>query len=360
MKPNFPMKQGVRKEKLIFILYVAIMVCVAGCGKKEQNRHFGEMIINVVAFESKSQPISEKISLVGSVIANESVEIKSEIDGTIEEINFKEGQFVKEGEILFRIDQKKLQAILAQAQANLKLAEATAKRYKALVESMAVSRQEYDQAISTLEVNRATMELTKEQLRDATIEAPFDGVMGKRLVSRGQFITKGISLSFLVNQNPVKAEFNVPERFLSKVKVDQTIQIRVAAYPDEYFGGEVYFIDPQIDEQTRTVLVKAYVPNTESKLRAGMFANLDLIIDVRAKAIVIPEEALIVKGDTVSVFVINDEDSVNLRFIETGTRFDGMVEVINGLTEGDRVVTEGHQKLRNGAKVNPRFKKQLS
>ncbi|MCH7590567.1 efflux RND transporter periplasmic adaptor subunit [PVC group bacterium] len=355
MKSYFLNRKIIREKKCIFILCVVMMLFVVGCGNKKEDKHSGGRTINVVAFESKEEPISDKISLVGSMIANESVEIKSEIDGTIEQINFKEGQFVQETRVLFWINQKKLQAILAQAQANLKLAQTTAKRYKALVESKAVSQQEYDQAIATLEVNRATVDLSKEQLGDATIKAPFEGVMGERLVSEGQFITKGTSLGFLVSQNPMKVEFNLPERFLGKIKISQDIKIHVAAYPDEYFSGVVYFIAPRIDEQTRTVLVKATVPNPEGKLRTGMFANLDLIVDVRQKAIVIPETALVVKGDTVSVFVIDDDNSVKLRLIKTGMRLDGMVEVTEGLASHERIVTEGHQKLRNGAKVELRF-----
>lgn len=353
MKPYFLKRKIIREKERVFILCAAILLFVVGCENTAENKHSGERTINVVAFKSKEKAISEKLSLVGSIIANESVEIKSEIDGSIEEIDFKEGQFVQKGKVLFRINRKKLQAVLAQAEANLKLAEAAAKRYKALVETKAVSQQEYDQAIATLEVNRATKDLSKEQLGDATIEAPFEGVMGERLVSIGQFVAKGVSLGFLVNQDPMKVEFDIPERFLSKIKPGQNIKIHVAAYPDEYFSGEVYFINPQIDEQTRTALVKAYIPNSESKLRAGMFANLDLIIDVRMKAIVIPETALIVKRDTVSVFVINDKNSVSLRLIETGIYFDGMVEVVEGLSLGERIVTEGHQKLGNGVKVNP-------
>lgn len=355
MKPYSLIKNNIQKEKFITILCLLMVLSVSGCLKKAGNKHSGGRAVNVVAFETKEAPISDKISLVGSMAANEFVEIKSEIDGTIEKINFDEGQFVQKGRVIFQINQKKLQAVLAQAQANLKLAQTTAKRYKALVETKAVSQQEYDQAIATLEANHATVDLSREQLEDAAIEAPFEGVMGERLVSEGQFITKGASLGFLVSQNPMKAKFNVPERFLSKVKIAQNIQIRVAAYPGEYFAGEIYFISPKIDEQTRTALVKATVPNPESKLRAGMFANLDLIIDVRDKAIVIPETALVAMGDTVSVFIIDDENSVTLRLIKTGIRLDGTVEVIDGLSPSERIVTEGHQKLRDGAKVNLRI-----
>ena len=340
------------------ILCLISMVLMMGCGKKEQTMPMGGMTINVIAFECKRQPILEKVSLVGSLAASESIEIKNEMDGTIEAIDFMEGEHVDKGKVLFRINQEKLQATLAEAEANLGLAETTAERYKALIGSRAVSQQEYDQAVAELAANRATVILTKEELNDATIEAPFVGIMGERLVSMGQFITKGTSLSFLVKNDPMIVELHVPERFLSKIQVGQKIQVGVAAYADESFTGEVYFIDPKINERTRTVLVKAFMSNPEGKLHAGMFANLDLIFDVRKDAVAVPESALIINGDTVSVFVIDEDDSVTPRSIKSGIRFDGMVEVVNGLEDGEKVVTEGHQKLRAGAKVNAKFDRQ--
>lgn len=351
------MKIDKLKKDNIFKLFGLVLVlglAGSGCGKK-QEAGYGPMVVNVVAYKGKAQAISDKISLVGTLKANEEVEIKSEIDGVVEEINFEEGDRVKKGHVLFKIDEKKLKATLAQAEANLKLAESTSQRYKALIESKAVSQQEYDQTIATLEASRASVDLTKEELNDATIEAPFDGVMGGRSVSIGQFISKGTMLSHLVNQDPMKAEFHVPERYLSRIATGQKIEIKVAAYPDQVFPGEVYFIEPSINELTRTALVKAYVANPDRKLRGGMFANLNLIVQVKENAVVVPEKALIVLGDTVSVFIIDENNIVHLKAIQTGIRFDGNVEVVSGLASGEVVVTEGYQKLGEGSQVNPRF-----
>lgn len=344
----------------VFLLTASFSVSSIGCGKESvAEQGAGMMAVNVVSYVSQKQDISDRISMVGTLNANESVEIKSEMDGVVEEINFKEGESVQKGRVLFKIDEKKLKASLAQSQANLKLAEATTERYKALIESKAVSRQEYDEAIATLETNSATVDLMNEDLSDATITAPFDGTMGERTVSVGQFVAKGTLLSYLVNQDPMKAEFHVPERHLSRIKTGQEIEIMVAAYPDERFSGEVYFIDPKIDELTRTALIKAYVPNKEGKLREGMFANLSLIVDVRQGALVIPETALIVSGDSVSVFVIDEQKIVHVKTVKTGIRFNGFVEIISGLNNGDIVVTEGYQKIQEGSLVNPRVEEVL-
>lgn len=341
-----------------------VLLCCAlffiSCTQQEQSEQEagnGEMPgVNVIAVKAKKQDISDNIALVGSLEANEAIEIKSEMDGTIDQINFTEGQKVEKGDLLFQIDIKKLQASFNQAKADANLAQTTADRYEALVESRAVSRQEYDQTMAELESTEAKLVLVKEQLNDASIVAPFAGIMGERFVSIGQFIGKGAVLSSLVDQDPMKARFNVPERFLNAVSIGQDINMRVVAYTDETFKGEVYFIDPQIEESTRTALVKARVPNPDGRLRSGMFANLDLVMHVNDNAIVIPESALIVRADTLSIYVVKEDDTVELREVKTGKRFDGLVEVTDGCAAGDIVVVEGYQKIGPGSKVNVTIK----
>lgn len=315
----------------------------------------GPPTVNVVAFKSKPTDLTDKISIVGTLESNERVNIQSEVSGTIERINFEEGQLIKAGDLLFEIDKEKLRASYDQARANLKLAETTASRYKNLVQSKAVSQQEYDQTVATLESNRATVALAREQLDDATIVAPFDGITGERLVSEGQFVTQGTALGSLYNQDPMKVNFHVPERYLGEIRQGQTIAMRVAAFKDKTYEGKVYFISPNIDETTRTALVKARVPNPERTLRSGMFANLELILDVKKDAIVIPETALIIKGDSVSVYTVGEDDTVALRTVTVGTRRKGMVEIVSGLDAEEVVVTEGYQKIGPGSKVNVRF-----
>jgi membrane fusion protein (multidrug efflux system) len=174
-------------------------------------------------------------------------------------------------------------------------------------------------------------------------------------VSEGQYIAKGTNLTSVINHNPMKAEFNVPERYLGRVAQNQNIEITVATYPDKKFSGNVYFINPQVDELTRSALVKAKVPNPDGLLRRGMFANLNLIVNIQNDAIVIPETAIMLKVDKSYIFVVGEEDRVLLREVQTGLRFDGLVQIDAGLNEGEVVVTEGHQKLRDEVKVNMKF-----
>lgn len=335
---------------------LALLMASSGCGKKGgPGGGPGGMAVHVVGFAVAREPIEERVSLVGSLMANESVQIQSEIDGSIDEIAFDEGQPVTKGHVLARIDQKKLQAGMAEVEARLQLAESTLQRYTALAESRAVSQQEVDQAASTFEANRASIDLMKAQLEDATIIAPFDGIVGERRISLGQFVSKGTLITSLIDPDPMKAEFHMPERYVSQVATGQRVDMTVAAYPDETFSGEVYFVGPEVDASTRTVLVKALVPNADGKLRSGMFANLSLIMQVRKHALVIPETALIIQGQTTTVFVVDEQNTVQPRQVKPGVRLAGRVEVLEGLRAGDTVVIEGTQKLGPGAKVVVRF-----
>jgi membrane fusion protein (multidrug efflux system) len=194
----------------------------------------------------------------------------------------------------------------------------------------------------------------REQLGDATVTAPFAGVVGARLVSIGQYVTKGQQLTSLVDTDPMKVEFGMPERFLGQIEAGQAVKLDVAAYPQTPFSGEVYFIGPQVEPATRTVPLKATVPNPDGRLRQGMFAHVELIVRVKERAVVIPDTALLHQGDLTFVYAIDAEQTAQMRPVRTGVRLVDAVEVIEGLQPGEQVVVEGHQKLHPGAKVELR------
>lgn len=335
------------------VLGLAVLTVVVGCGPdKKKAGMMGGFPVSVVAATVQEEKIEDKISLVGNLEADESIEIKNQISGVIEEIGFEEGQAVKKGQMLFMIDAAKLKASLLQIQSNLGLAQTTYDRLSTLIKANAISQQEYDQAQSELSSRKAEIELINAQIKEAVITASFDGVMGDRKVSLGQFVNQGTTLTSLIQQNPMKAEFRIPERFLGQLKDGQGIEVRVAAYPDESFKGEVYFIDPQVDELTRTALIKAKLPNPDGKLKRGMFANLNLIVSIRQKALVVPETALIPKGNDVFVFVIDAENKAQMKPVQVGVRLVGKVEIAEGLIAGESVIVEGYQKIGPGSLVN--------
>lgn len=337
----------------LFLVLLGVVSLATGC--KKQGAAAGgpppAFAVQVVAVEAQRRPVSESLSLVGSLAANEMVEIKSETDGMVAEINFKEGERVDKGRLLFKLDESKLAASVAEADANFKVSQANFERSRELVKERLISQQEFEQIASQFHATQATLELKKQQLKDTRIYAPFAGIMGARQVSPGQVIARNMTLGWLVDLDPVKAEFNVPERFLSQVRVGQMIEFSVATYGDEKFPGEVYFISPHVDPAWRTVLVKAYVKNAEQKLRPGMFANLDLTLKVRDQAVLVPEAAITISSDKASLYTIDGGHNAQLKPVTTGIRSAGKVEITSGLQGGELVVVEGIQKLRPGAKV---------
>ncbi len=336
------------------VVGLLFVLSLSGCGRDGPGGGPpGGRTVSVVGFRALQQTVKERVAVIGTLVANESVAIKSELDGAIEAILFEEGEPVEAGEPLLRIDQRKLKASLAEAEANLRLAESTLERYVALAETRAVSQQEVDQARSTYQVRLAAVELMRAELEDATVIAPFEGILGARLVSIGQYVNKGQGLTSLMDMDPMKVELNVPERFLGRMEVGQVLEVSVAAYPQERFSGRIYFVDPQVDPDTRTVLVKARVPNPQERLRAGMFANLELILQVRENAVVIPESALLLGADQASVFVVED-GKAQPRPVTTGVRMAGALEIRFGLSAGEMVVIEGTQKLAPGVSVKVR------
>ncbi len=309
--------------------------------------------VNVIVAPVEEKAVSEEIELVGSLAPNERVELKSEISGVIGEIHFKEGDTIEQGELLFTLDDQKLRARFAEAEANFILAATNRERNKSLLESSTISEQAFDQSVGAYEASAANLELRKRELEDANISAPFAGTVGVRRVSPGQYIQAGQPLTILVNSQPIKADFQVPERFIGILDVGQEISISVAAYPKESFQGEVYFVSPEVDESTRNVLVRAYIENDENRLKPGMFGNLRLVLSIRERALVIPESAFIIQADRSYVMAVDSQNTAQVRDVTAGLRLDGAVEILAGLAVGEHVITEGHQKIGPGAPVNP-------
>jgi membrane fusion protein (multidrug efflux system) len=336
-----------------FISIAAICcLALAGCKKKAgAGGPGGFPPIQVITVEAKRQPVWETLALPGTIAANEQVEIKAETDGIVQEIKFNEGERVAKGQVLVILDETKLAATVAEGEANLKLSRANYDRAQQLFKDKLISQQEFEQTASIFAVSQAGLDLKQRQLKDARVYAPFSGIVGARQISPGQVITRNSTLTWLVDLDTVKVEVKVPEKYLRQLKIGQPLEFTVAAFPGEKFRGEVYFVSPQIDEGTRTALVKARIPNPDAKLRGGMFAGLDLTLQARESAIVIPEPALMSDGDNFSVFVVDDKGSAQVRPVEVGLRLAGKAEIVKGLTPGEKVVVEGIQKLRPGAPV---------
>lgn len=345
------------KHRVVLASLLAVTgLVLTGCKPKQKAMGGGPpggMEMQVVAVEASRQSVAENISLVGNILANESVEIKSEIDGTIKEIKFQEGERVEKGQELILLDSGELAAGVEEAEATFKLGQLNVDRAKELQKNKLISQQEFDQITSTFQVNRADLNQKRELLKDTRITASFSGIIGARTVGPGQVISKNTVFTWLTDLDPVKVEINVPERFVSELKVGQAIEISVVSYLGRKFAGEVYFVSPQIDTTTRTALIKAKVSNRELELKPGMFANLDLTLKRRDASVVIPEAALsrLMDDGKAMIFVIDTNNTAQMRPVSLGVRLTGRVEILKGLDAGEKVIVEGLQKIGPGSKV---------
>lgn len=327
---------------------------VSGCKKADSaaaGAKAGGFGVQVVAVPVRNQSVSESVSLVGSVVPNEMIEVKSETDGIVREIRFQEGERVAKGDLLVALDDTKAVAQLNESAARQKLAQTSLARVEQLYQGRLIAQAEYDTATAEAAEKAAVVDVKRRELKDTRVIAPFAGITGARLISPGQVINKASTLTWLVDLDTVKVEVEVPERYLSQLKIGQPVEFRVAAFPKDSFKGEVYFIAPQLNAATRTALIKARIPNADAKLRGGMFANLDLSLQLRDSALVIPEPAIINNGDITMVFAITSTNTAVMKPVKTGIRLAGKVEILSGLAEGEMVVVEGVQKLRPGVPV---------
>jgi membrane fusion protein, multidrug efflux system len=299
---------------------------------------------------AKEGNINRQITAVGSLRSDESVTIRPEVAGRIAQVNFKEGGRVKQGSVLVTLDDATARAELAEAKAMLALGQSNAQRAEELLARGAGSAQARDQAIANLRTAEARVALLQARLEKMTLAAPIDGVVGLRKVSPGEYVQAGQEIVNLENVDPIKVDFRVPEIWFAAIKVGQKIVVRLDALPERSFEGEVYAIDPLIDVEGRSIVLRARLPNPEDLLRPGLFARVTLVLPKDKPAVLVPEAALVPIGSDQFVFKVV-EGKATLAKVKISDRRNGMVEVTEGLAAGETVVTAGQIKLRNGMPV---------
>ena len=303
----------------------------------------------VEAAIAETVPFARGLTAVGSLRSEESVMLRSEVVGRIKEINFKEGAPVAKGQVLFRLDDAVARAELEQVKANLSLSQSQSNRASSLHAEGYVSKQFRDEAANALKVQQAAVQLAQARLDKTVINAPFDGVVGLRTVSVGDYVSAGQDLAPLEAIRLLKADFRLPELYVSKVQLGQRIELRFDALPGKTRSGEVYAISPLVDAGGRSILVRALVANQDGLLRPGMFARIQLLVQ-EGKALVVPEAAIVSSGQGHLVYRIEDGRAVRTE-ITIGERRDGLVEVLQGLSAGDQVLIAGLQRVQNNAPV---------
>ena len=288
----------------------------------------------------------QQIEAVGSLRSDESVVLRPEIAGRITEILFDEGQPVKKGAPLVKLDATIARAQVSQAKASIALSQANFSRAKELYSRGAGTQRTHEEALAKLATDEAALALAQAVLDKSTIVAPFDGIMGLRQISVGAYVNPGQAMVNIESLDQLKVDFRIPEVHAHLIAVNQVIQVRLDAFPGRTFEGKVYAMDPAFDPEGRAAILRARLPNPDRRLHPGMFARVTLIVEERANAILVPETALILVGNDIYAFRIVDGQAVQTK-LRIGIRRGGAVEVLEGLSPEDRIVAEGAHKLRD-------------
>ena len=297
----------------------------------------------------RKQPLRQQVTAVGSLLAQNAVTLRAESSGRIAKILFKEGSPTAQGALLVQLDTDLLQAELQQAQAQLNLAQSQAHRAKQLTQQGFISAQAQDETNSKRAVAAAQVAIIQAKIEKSQIKAPFDGVLGLRYVSLGDYVANGTEIVSLASLEQLQVDFRVPEQYLNQISIGTPVRLRLDAQEGREFVGEVNAISPLIDEQGRSVVLRAHVPNPDLHLRPGQFARVVLDLN-EAEALMVPETALSPSGQAQYVFRVKEDNIVERIEVQVGIRRDGWVQV-NGLDESDLVLITGLQKIQNGSKV---------
>ncbi|GGC68761.1 MexH family multidrug efflux RND transporter periplasmic adaptor subunit [Pedobacter quisquiliarum] len=305
------------------------------------------MVVNGIVVEAAA--FENELEVTGSIEANEAVNLQSEISGLVTSINFTEGSNVKKGTVLVRINDRDIQAQLQQVLTGQKLSQSNENRAKQLLAKGAISQEEYDTSLAELQSLNAQAQLVRAQLAKAIIRAPFDGKIGLRNISMGEYLTPNKIIASLSAVNPVKISFSVPEKYSGQIKVNSEVDFNTDGLNQTY-KGKVYAIEPGINAQTRTLSIKALAQNPKNDLLPGSFAKIRLTLNTMDNALLIPNEAIIpvLKGKTV---FISENGKAKQVPVESGTRTADRIVITSGLKAGDTVLTTGAMALKNDAAV---------
>jgi membrane fusion protein (multidrug efflux system) len=303
----------------------------------------------VVTAAAEKQPMGIDIEAVGTTRANESVEITSKQSNTITAIHFNEGEDVKRGAILVQMDDAEAQAELAVAEASLARSRSQFNRSRDLAAREALSAAELEQVEATLKADTARVTAAQVRVADTVIRAPFAGRTGFRHVSVGGLVSPGSPITTLDDISVIKLDFTVPETYLFLLRRGLPVKATTSGLPGQVFEGEVTNIESRVDPVTRSITVRAELPNREGLLRQGMFMTVSLQGDI-VPTLLVPEEAIVPERGRNYVFVVH-AGVVERREVRIGKRRPGDVEIIAGIDEHERVVIEGTQNIRDGAAV---------
>jgi len=332
-------------------LCAMLMIAVAGCSRQQAGpgRVIGPQTIDVVTAEAKIQPLGVEIEAVGTARANESVEVTSKASNTITAIRFQEGDRVRRGDILVELEGAEARASLSEAEAAFAESQNNFKRSRDLYTQQALSVSQLDLIEATLKANQARVDVAKARLADTIIRASFDGKTGFRRVSLGSLVSPGTVITTLDDTSLIKLDFTVAETYLYALEKNLPVTAATAGLPGRQFNGKVSQIDSRVDPVSRSIAVRAELPNPKGELRPGMFMTVKLQGEM-SPALLVPENSIVPEQGRTFVFVVDNGEATR-REVKLGKRRPGVVEILDGLKEHERVVVEGTQNLRDGGPV---------
>ncbi len=343
--------------KMRYLLYSLLIIAVAGlivyralankeANAPEMNQGGPGAAARVTGQILTPRQFEDNLALSGSLEANEQIDIRSEVSGVVESINFQEGSKVAKGQILLQVNDVELRAQLSKAGTARQLAAENERRAKLLLEKQAISQEEYEISSADFKSANAESELISAQLSKTTIRAPFSGTIGLRSISTGTYVTPTTTIAQLVNTSQLKLTVSIPEKYASRMKVNNSLTFTTSDSKDEY-TAKIYAIEPAVEVASRTLRMRAITENPEGKLYPGTFANVNLPLEMITDALLVPTEALIPIQNGKKIFVSKNGLAREV-VVETGARNDSTVRIISGLHAGDTILTSGVMTLRNG------------
>lgn len=349
--PNKQNKKIALMPARIHALPALVLLCLAACDEEpaEDVRGGWGSATKIVTAPVELRSMIDDIEALGTARANESIEIQPRIASFVDRVAFEEGQMVQQGDLLIELENSEIVAGLALARASLSESRSIYDRSKALASSQAISASNLDQLFAQVKIDEAQVQAARARLGNTRILAPFAGRVGLRRVSPGSLVDSQDVITTLDDVSRIKLDFSVPETFLTVVSVGMKIQARSIVFPDRVFEGTVISIDTRLDPVSRAVQVRALIPNDDGGLKPGMFMTVDLKRD-RGKVLVVPEQSIVPEGTLQFVFMV-DEGTVEKQAVTIGRRIPGFVVISEGLKLGDRVITEGTGKVRQGSQV---------
>ena len=333
--------------KFVFIL-LCVILSELPLGLAQAQQAPAAPGVVVIEVPLKSFPLSAEA--LGNARANESIEVRAEITAALTAIRFTEGQWIEKGTVLVELENAEQLAGLAAAKARLVESTSLLRRSEELFKTKAVSESQMEQLRAKQESDVASVNAEQSRLDQTVIRAPFSGRLGLRQVSVGAVLDTDTVITTLDDTSAIKLDFDVPEVFLASLEPGLKVTAHSAAWPETQFVGEVTTIDTRVDPISRTITVRAVLPNADNQLRPGMFLTVSLLKE-DIQSLVIPEEAIVPERSKQFVFVVGAGEIAELREVQTGRRRPGEVEILEGLAEGEKVITEGTLKARPGQAV---------